>query len=229
MKCLIEAGDKDLIEQMIVLPGGSIDMRDDRKKKTWTVEIAPFQLGKYPVTQELYDFVIGSNPSAFKSPQRPVENVSWLEAVKFCIRISECLGLQPFYVFREDGAERIEFANGYRLPTEAEWEYACRAGSRAPTYGPLEDIAWYSENSNGTTHDVGQKQPNALGLHDMLGNIWEWTEDLYDEKVYGSYRIFRGGGWSDGQRGCLASNRRRSHPTYAIDDLGFRLERSLGP
>ncbi|ELX11683.1 hypothetical protein Jab_1c02680 [Janthinobacterium sp. HH01] len=107
--------------------------------------------------------------------------------------------------------------------TEAEWEYACRAGSNGPRYGELDDIAWYRENSGGRTCVVGQKQPNQWGLHDMLGNVWEWCEDQYDPEVYGLYRVFRGGGWADAERGCLATNRRRSHPTYAIDDVGFRI------
>jgi formylglycine-generating enzyme required for sulfatase activity len=216
-----------LAEQMIVIPSGSIQMRDDRKKNVWSVQIESFQLAKFPVTQELYELVIGSNPSTFKSLKKPVESVSWLEAVSFCNRVSELSGFEPTYSTHKEGAERNKQAKGYRLPTEAEWEYACRAGTQTPTYGVLTDIAWYSENSNGATCEVGLKQANAWGLHDMLGNVWEWTEDLYDEHVYGAYRIFRGGGWNDLERGCLASNRRRSHPTYAIDDLGFRLAKSL--
>lgn len=81
-------------------------------------------------------------------------------------------------------------SNGYRLPSEAEWQYACKASTNGYTYGKLHDIAWYNENSNGEIHDVGQKEPNAWGLYDMLGNVWEWCYDLYDETVYGSYRIF---------------------------------------
>lgn len=118
--------------------------------------------------------------------------------------------------------------NGYRLPLEGEWEYACKAGTSGARYGELEEIAWYKGNSQGGTHEVGTKSPNAWGLYDMLGNVWEWCSDIYDEEVYGSYRIFRGGGWCDQERGCLATNRRRSHPvSFKIDDLGFRLARSL--
>lgn len=117
-------------------------------------------------------------------------------------------------------------AKGYQLPTDAEWEYACRAGLQKVRYGLLDDIAWYAKNSNNTTHPVGQKRPNTWGLYDMLGNVWEWCWDVYDPIEYGDYRVFRGGGWFDPERGCLASNRRRSHPTYAIDDLGFRIART---
>ena len=118
-------------------------------------------------------------------------------------------------------------ADGYRLPTEAEWEYACRAGTDGPRYGDLDDIAWYRENSGERRHVVGEKQPNPWGLYDMLGNVWEWCWDLYDAEVYGAYRVLRGGGWFDEHWSCRASVRRRSHPTFTTDDLGFRIARSV--
>ena len=119
-----------------------------------------------------------------------------------------------------------EDADGYRLPTEAEWEYACRAGSDGPRYGPLEEIAWYRGNSGGRSHEVGGKRPNAWGFHDMLGNVWDWCWDLYDPEVYGTYRVLRGGGWFDEHWSCRAGVRRRSHPTFRVDDVGFRVARS---
>lgn len=154
--------------------------------------------------------------------------MSWIDAVRFCNLLSENEGLKPCYVIPEDETEAFLAAegDGYRLPTEAEWEYACRAGTNGPRYGELDHIAWYRENSQGHVHKVGQKQPNAWGLYDMLGNVWEWCTDQYDPEVYGSYRVFRGGGWADPERGCLVTNRRRSHPTFKIDDLGFRVARS---
>jgi formylglycine-generating enzyme required for sulfatase activity len=91
----------------------------------------------------------------------------------------------------------------------------------------LEEIGWYKENSGNQTQTVGKLKANVWGLHDMLGNVWEWCWDIYDEEVYGTYRVFRGGGWADPERGCLATNRRRSHPTFKIDDLGFRLAMSI--
>ena len=120
-------------------------------------------------------------------------------------------------------------ADGYRLPTEAEWEYACRAGTTGARYGELDAIAWHRGNSAGRIHKVGAKEPNAWGIHDMLGNAWEWCWDLYDSEVYGSYRVLRGGGWSDEHWSCRASVRRRSHPTFHIEDLGFRVARGATP
>lgn len=186
-------------------------------------------MGKFPVTQEFYNIVTKACPSAYNGLNKPVESVSWLEAVDFCNQLSLLSGLEPCYKdFEQEDAVSCDWhALGYRLPTEAEWEYSCRAGSPMPRYGDLEKIAWYKENSGNQTQPIGQKKANAWGLHDMLGNVWEWCWDIYDEEVYGSYRVFRGGGWADSDRGCLATNRRRSHPAFKIDDLGFRLAMSI--
>ncbi|MEV6432836.1 SUMF1/EgtB/PvdO family nonheme iron enzyme [Nocardia sp. NPDC051463] len=126
-----------------------------------------------------------------------------------------------------DGIEWIASADGYRLPTEAEWEHACRAGTTGPRYGELDEIAWYRGNSDGRMHDVGGKRPNAFGLYDMLGNVWDWCWDVYDAEVYGAYRVLRGGGWFDEHWSCRASVRRRSHPSFRPDDVGFRVVRSV--
>src|SRR6476469_3496513 len=209
---------------LVALPGGIIQLRDDRTKQQWTVDIPAFLIAKFAVTQEFYFEVTNENPSTFRGNKRPVETVSWHDAVRFCNLLSEKTGLQPCYLFNAD-TEEVTFdsqAEGFRLPTEAEWEYACKAGTTGIRYGVLNDIAWYKDNAENSTHDVGLKAPNAWGLYDMLGNVWEWCSDVYDETVYGSYRIFRGGGWCDTARGCLATNRRRSHPSaFKIDDLGF--------
>ncbi|WP_327092753.1 formylglycine-generating enzyme family protein [Nonomuraea sp. NBC_01738] len=201
-----------MIEAMVAVPAGVVDLRDDRRGTAWQVEIAPFALGRFPVTG--HDRV-------------PVTNVSWLEAVAWCNRLSQREGLTPAY--GHDGAGEVVWdrtAEGYRLPTEAEWQYACKAGTTGYRYGDIDEIAWYAGNSGERAHEAGGKAANPWGLHDMLGNVWEWCWDLYDEEVYGSYRIFRGGSWAEQERGCGASVRRRSHPTFAIDDLGFRLARN---
>jgi len=215
--------------QTVAIPAGTIALRDDRIGRKWLVELRPFAIGRYPVTQAQYAAVTGRWPSSYVAAQCPVENVSWIDAVRFCNKLSTAAGFLAYYKIHEDetGASVVPESNGYRLPTEAEWEYASRAGTNGPRYGELDDIAWYRENSGGRTHEVGQKQANDWGLYDTLGNVWEWCADQYDPEVYGSYRVFRGGGWSDAERGCLATNRRRNHPTFAIDDLGFRIARSL--
>lgn len=213
---------------MINIPGGEIELRDDRIKKKWTVAIQPFQLSKFLVTQDSYFAVTQKSPSTFNGARNPVENISWNEAVEFCNRLSQKEGLPEYYIINneEKSIRCNQDADGYRLPTEAEWQYACQAGNKEVRYGELDKIAWYKENAAGQTHEVGKMEPNAWGLHDMLGNVWEWCWDVYDEIVYGSYRVFRGGGWFDPERGCLATNRRRGHPTFQIDDLGFRLAKN---
>lgn len=213
--------------EMITVSAGSIDLRDDRVGRKWRVDLAPFEIGSTAVTQEQYRAVTGLAPSVRQGERLPVESVSWLDAVRFCNQLSEREGLAPVYRLRDDGADRDPDASGYRLPSEAEWEFACRAGTSGPRHGALDAIAWYAGNSGGGTREVAGKEPNAWGLFDMLGNVWEWCDDIYDPEVYGVYRVFRGGGWADEERGVLATNRRRSHPTFAIDDLGFRVSRSL--
>jgi len=204
-------------------------MRDDRTQETWSVEISAFELAKYPVTQQLYEAVMQDNPSAFSGDTLPVESVSWMDAVRFCNRLSELQGKAPCYAL-DTAIDEVQFtaqANGFRLPTEAEWQFACQAGTQGIRYGELTEIAWYKENAEDRTHPVGQKQPNSWGLYDMLGNVWEWCTDIYDQTVYGEYRVFRGGGWCDQERSVMATTRRRSHPkSFRIDDLGFRIARN---
>ncbi|SHF71981.1 formylglycine-generating enzyme family protein [Pedobacter caeni] len=215
---------------MIAIPAGEIVLRDDRIKREWELKIDPFLMARFPVTQELYFSITNKAPSFFKGDKHPVEQVSWTEAVDFCNLMSRKSGLKECYSLNGSAGNVVcdLKANGYRLPLEGEWEYACKAGTSGARYGELEEIAWYKGNSQNGTHEVGTKSPNGWGLYDMLGNVWEWCSDIYDEEVYGSYRIFRGGGWCDQERGCLATNRRRSHPvSFKIDDLGFRLARSL--
>ncbi|WP_411831304.1 formylglycine-generating enzyme family protein [Paenibacillus dokdonensis] len=214
---------------MINIPGGEIALRDDRIKRIWKAEIKPFLLAQYPVTMELYCAITGKAPASIDGNQRPVVNISWNEAICLCNLLSQKSGLNECYSLNHDNEEIIcdWESDGYRLPSEAEWQHACKAGTTGYRYGEIDQIAWYQENSEGKIHQVGTKEPNAWGLYDMLGNVWEWCWDLYDEKVYGSYRIFRGGSWAEEKRSCGASCRRRSHPSFSIDDLGLRLARSL--
>ena len=156
-----------------------------------------FWLGQTEVTQAAWTKVSGGkNPSSFKGDQLPVESVDWNQAGAYCKAI------------------------GGRLPTEKEWEYAARAGTTGPRYGPLDAIAWNSGNSGVTTHPVGLKQPNAFGLYDMLGNVWEWTADNYD--VAGELKVVRGGSWNNVTRFVRASYRLGFEPTTRSSNIGFR-------
>ncbi len=231
-------------ELLVDVPGGRVTLSDRRTRTRWDVDVAPFQLAAVPVTRLRYTQVTGQHPHCPEHPgapcaspeaggvpaddRRPVVSVTWWEAVAYCNELSRLAGLVPAYRL-DPPAERAEWetdAGGYRLPTEAEWEHACRAGRTGPRYGPLDDIAWHRGNSGERVRDVGGRQPNAWGLYDMLGNVWEWCWDHYDPRVYGTYRVLRGGGWFDEHWSVRASVRRRSHPTLRIDDVGFRVARS---
>jgi formylglycine-generating enzyme required for sulfatase activity len=197
------------------------------EKPQHTVRITkPFYLGVTEVTQEQYERMMGMNPSYLKGAQLPVEQVSWTDAVEFCRKLSALAA--------EGSAGRV-----YRLPTEAEWEYACRAGSKTKwSFGDdessLGDYGWYRSNSDSKTHSVGTKKPNAWGLHDMHGNVWEWCSDWFGNhasttvsdptgRATGSARVFRGGGWDDYVGDCQSTDRSRRAPGDRSYDLGFRL------
>jgi formylglycine-generating enzyme required for sulfatase activity len=220
-----------LAPAMVDVPPGRVTLSDRRTQQFWDVDVDGFQLGRTPVTQQLWAEVTGHRPSTAVGDLLPVECVSWMDAVHFCDALSVAEGLRPAYGRdgqAADGADVMWDASvdGYRLPTEAEWEHGCRAGTTGPRYGDLDEIAWHRENSGGCSREVGGLRPNAWGLHDMLGGVWEWCWDFYDPDVYGSYRVLRGGGWFDERWSCRASVRRRSHPNFRIDDVGLRLARS---
>lgn len=213
-------------DQMIAIGRGEVTLNDRRTQCRWTVKLRPYSLAAIPVTRAQYADVTGSSPSAAIGDTLPVENVSWLDAVGFCNALSTRHGQAPAYDIVGGAVSWDRSASGYRLPTEAEWEHACRAGTPGARYGALDEIAWFRDNSSDRLHAVGAKQPNAWGLYDMLGNVWEWCWDIYDADVYGDYRVLRGGGWSDPEWSCRAGVRRRSHPTFRIDDVGFRVAHS---
>jgi WD40 repeat protein len=223
--------------------------------KTWTppsggeMVLAPagesleaFYVDRTAVTQELYQKVMGSNPSKRKDPKRPVEPVRWTEAVRFLNRCSEMDGLSPCYDLSTGACDFA--ADGYRLPTEAEWEYACLAGSRGKYSfgddpGQLGLYAWYKTNSGGQTHPVAQKKPNAWGLHDMHGNVWQWCNDWYaDERggnprgpESGKQRVLKGGAWESPAERCAVAFRAKDFPAFTdacfgADSYGFRRVKS---
>lgn len=236
--------------RMVEVPAGHVVLHDRGSGTTQEMKVQAFVLASVPVTQGLYRAVTGQRVEQGAGDREPVTEVSWFDALHFCDLLSLAHGLFPCYGTSGAGPGDEQArgrpagtaggadpdgvglrcdpgADGYRLPAEAEWEHACRAGNTGLRYGDLDTIAWYRKNSGGRPHRVGNREPNAWGLHDMIGNVWEWCWDLYDPRVYGPYRVFRGGGWNDHHWGCRASTRRKSHPTLRIDDLGFRVARSL--
>jgi len=208
---------KDGLTYVWVAPGtftmgcsvGDKDCDSDEKPAHRVTITTGFWMGQTQVTQEAFQRVMGTNLSDFKGAKLPAENVNWFDAEGYCAMV------------------------GMRLPTEAEWEYAARAGSATDRYGDINQIAWYSGNSAGTTHEVMQKQPNAWGLYDMLGNVWQWTEDFYgryaaDEQrdpkgpQSGQFHVLRGGSWYNGQSYIHASARSRDAPVNRYYNFGVR-------
>jgi len=210
---------KDGLTYVWIAPGtfqmgcspGDYECFDNLEKPAHTVTISKgFWIGQTEVTQAAFQRVMGYNPSSFKGPKRPVETIDWGGAKSYCT------------------------AAGMRLPTEAEWEYAARAGSSDGRYGDLDAIAWYRTNSQGETHDVGQKQANAWGVFDMIGNVWEWVADWYGSyqsgsetdpqgRVSGGLRALRGGSWTSFPVVARASSRNRLAPIMRYNtDIGVR-------
>ncbi len=205
-----------------------------------------YAIATTPVTQALWTAVMGSNPSRFKDGpqalQRPVESVSWFDAVRFCNALSAKVGLAPAYRVgsgEEPTVLPVVGADGFRLPTEVEWECAARAGSTHRYAGSddLDAVAWHNRNSGGMTHPVGHKRANAWGLHDMTGNVWEWCWDVHDAypaghtvdphgPASGSSRVLRGGGWNDFPRLARVAARNVGPGGRSIY-LGVRLSRTV--
>lgn len=183
--------------------------------------LSTYYIAKFEVTQELWQVVVGSNPSKFQGDQRPVEKVNWDDCQKFILKLNQLTG------------------QCFRLPTEAEWEYAARGGMSSKGFeyagsNNLGSVAWYRKIGGSETHPVGLKQPNELGLYDMSGNVWEWCQDWYDRygsnaqtnptgAISGANRVCRGGCWYNSEEYCRSSCRNCNIPTSRDDDLGFRL------
>ncbi len=223
--------------EFVLIPAGEFKMgspsseedRDSNEGPVHTVTIEKaYYLGKYEVTQEQWREVMGTNPSYFKGDNLPVEKVSWKDAQEFVKKLNEKEG-----------------TNKYRLPSEAEWEYAARAGTTTRySFGndesDLGDYAWYEDNSGDKTHPVGQKKPNPWGLYDMHGNVWEWVQDRCHNSYNGaptdgsalesgssSYRVFRGGSWCFFARCCRSAFRSSDVPGIRLYYIGFRLLREV--
>jgi len=186
------------------------------------VTLSPYYIGETEVTQELWQAGMGSNPSWFKGSRLPVEEVSWDDCQDFIRKLNQQTGMK------------------FRLPTEAEWEYAARGGNKSRGYkysgsNNINDVAWYTETTNDKgTHDVKTKQPNEQGIYDMSGNVWEWCQDWYGSysagsqtnptgASSGSYRVYRGGSWYNNARYCRVANRSYNAPVIRYNFLGLRL------
>ena len=200
----------------------------------------PFLIMETQVTQALYQAVIGKNPSCFKGDTLPVEQVSWEDCIVFCNKLSEIVGLQPAYQGTDNQCTLIQGANGFRLPFEAEWEFAAKGGKNYKYSGSdnLDEVGWYDGNSKTggffsgkSTHPVGQKKVNGYGLYDCSGNVWEWCADDYNvpgqHRSGASRRACRGGSWYYYADDCTVSYRDFNGPGYRDFNLGVRVSRSL--
>ena len=219
--------------EFVHIPSGTFVMGsedgDRDEKPVHEVEISrEFYLARYPVTRAHWEGVMGNSPSRPEGASRPVDSVSWQEADEYLQKLNAVAG-----------------GPRYRMPTEAEWEYACRAGTTTVfSFGDDEESlalhAWYSDNSGFQTHEVGLKKPTAWGLYDMHGNVWEWCLDRYDEEYYavgpsrdphgpseGTTRVLRGGSWDNGPSGLRAAARNRFRPAFASSSFGFRCVRTV--
>ncbi|GHT82335.1 hypothetical protein FACS1894137_01030 [Spirochaetia bacterium] len=233
---------------MVLVEWGSFQMGNDNGEKeeipVHSVTVRSFRINKYEVSQQEWISLMENNPSNFKGNSLPVENVTWYEAVEYCNALSLKEGLSPAYRIQGNATVCDFNANGYRLPTEAEWEYAAKGGKKdylALTYSGGEnpaDLAWYHANSGGRTHTVGTKTPNSLGLYDMSGNVWEWCWDWYgsygkgeqiDPKGHktGVTRVRRGGGWFFGAEYLRSTVRGQFPPSNRSGYLGFRVCQSV--
>lgn len=227
MKQEIEKG----LPEMVLVRGGTFQMGSndsDNEQPIHNVTLPDFEIGKYPVTQKLWQEIIGSNPSHFKGCEDcPVEKVSWEDVQDFLKKLNQ----------KYPG-------KNYRLPSEAEWEYAARGGEQSKGYtyagsNDVDEVAWYDKNSGGKTHPVGSKKANELGIYDMSGNVWEWCQDVWHDNYQATptdgsawdrggddtYRVLRGGCWIGNPSNCRAAVRGGNNPTYRSDYYGFRLVR----
>ncbi|MHB9291001.1 putative Hercynine oxygenase [Hollandina sp. SP2] len=230
-------------EYLVWVEGGVFQMGnttgEEDEKPVHEVRIRSFMIGKTEVTQQEYQALMRDNPSRFKGEALPVEQVTWYDAVEYCNKLSQKEGLTPVYTWKEDHIYADTTANGYRLPTEAEWEYAAQERKRDTARGvypegeDLESLAWYAENSDNKTHEVALKVPNSLGLYDMAGNVWEWCWDWYGGYEPGTQALFpdpvkvtRGGSWNTEVQCLRSTYRHGGDPSKGYSDLGFRVLRS---
>ena len=210
----------ELAEDMVLVEGGTFVM-GDAENTAHSVTLSDFRICRHEVSQALWTAVMGTNPAEMQGDSLPVENVSWDDCQTFISRLNSLTGKH------------------YRLPTEAEWEYACRGGKLSKDYAysgsnDIDAVAWYDADSNSTTHPAGRKNPNELGLYDMSGNVWEWCQDYFAPYPAspqtnptgpreGSSRVCRGGSWIQSARYCRPTLRNDAPPSFTISSQGLRL------
>jgi formylglycine-generating enzyme required for sulfatase activity len=235
--------------EMVLLKSGAFMMGDEDEvdAQPHQVSVSAFYMDKYLVTQKEYQRVMGKNPARWQGSANPIEQVRWSDAVRYCNKRSELAGLEPCYDLEK---WQCDFSkNGFRLPTEAEWEYACRAGTKTAYFfgndaGQLGKYAWFEDNSGGKPHPVGQKQANPWGIYDICGNVWEWCNDYYQVDYYqqspsvdprgpeqGESKVVRGGAWKFSAESCRSAYRYNENPGYTdvcfgYDIYGFRCVRN---
>jgi formylglycine-generating enzyme required for sulfatase activity len=235
-------------DRMVKIPAGTFTMGSpDNEKDRGSDEVQhqvtisrDFYMSKYEVTQGEWKAVMGSDPSYFKGGDLPVESVSWYDAVAYCNALSEKEGLTPAYTINGTSVTWNKSANGYRLPTEAEWEYACRAGTTTAYYSGkrVDSAGWYGNNSGSKPHPVGEKTANKWGLHDTHGNVREWCWDWYGNydkgsqtdptgTASGTIRVLRGGSWLNIAEFLRSAHRYGGTPGGGSIHHGFRVCRSL--
>lgn len=241
--------------KFVLVQGGSFKMGTDQlvekhEAPAHNVMVSSFYLGKTEVTFEDFDkFTTATKRDTVPSGtwgrgKQPVFMVSWLDAIAYCNWLSETEKLSKYYLIKDKQVTIIDTAKGYRLPTEAEWEYAARGGNSGkglPFAGGdvINEVGWYIDNAAGQTHPVGQKQPNELGLYDMTGNVWEWVWDWYSDSYYnqaagtdprgpetGNYRVMRGGAWYNYGNYAQVTTRQNHDAGFRQNSVGFRVART---
>jgi len=241
-------------DSMVLVEGGCFQMGDDRilneEIRVHQAEVPTFYMDAYPVTQKLYESVTAKNPSFFKGENNPVDGVSWYDAVRFCNEYSKKCNLDPVYDIAEsddDITVTCDFSkNGYRLPTEAEWEYCAKGGAKTEGYlysgsNKIREVGWFINDSEDSTHPVGQKKANELGIYDMSGNIYEWCWDwfspykeIHDNHLLdanrSAFKCARGGCYksidkNDGPTDYYVFTRHSYPPNSWVKTIGFRLVR----
>lgn len=218
--------------------GSSDGLKDEQPEHEVSIT-GTLIVSKYEISQRIFTQVMGYNPSIIKDNRLPVDSIEWNVAVDFCNKLSELYGLTPVYTFTGNNALWDTLANGWRLPTEAEWEYLCKAGSNSDYSGSnvVDHLGWYSMNSGLQSHPIGTKQANFFGIYDMHGNVWEWCWDWYSSEYYlyspktnpkgptdGTKRVARGGSYNQGNSFARSSN--RFYQTEFLPQTGIRIVRN---